>query len=143
MTQNANLMTELLSQLESTLTEKHGAQGGNLLEKVSSLKGLLPDDLQEKMTGLLGQFGGEGGIGSLLAMLGGGNAKDDSTPKPEVKQEHIDGLRGVMGELQSFLGEGADADGDKKGAQKKDGDANDGGGLGGMIGDVLKSLTDQ
>lgn len=151
MTENANQITSLLTELESMLTSRHGAQGGNLLEKVESIKGIIPEDLQGKLAGLLGQLGGAGGLASLFGLFGGESDKNEPASKPEVKPEHIDAMHGIMGELQSLLGNNTASTSQKtpESSQaatdpKEDHSASsEEGGLGGMIGSVLKSLTDQ
>ena len=65
-----NQLGPLLSQLESMLTKEHGAQGGNLLEKIDSLKGLIPGDIEERLSSLDGQFAQNGGLESILGILG-------------------------------------------------------------------------
>ncbi|MDO5582207.1 MAG: hypothetical protein Q4G69_13850, partial [Planctomycetia bacterium] len=84
MGENSNQLAGLLSQLESFLTEKHGAQGNNLMEKIGSLKGVISDELHGKLSGVLSKLGGSdklsstsglggaGAIGSLLAGFLGG-----------------------------------------------------------------------
>lgn len=139
--QNEDL-SAILGQLGAML---NGGQGGNLMEKLESLKSMIPGDLHDKLTGLLGQLGGEGGIAGLLSMLEGGQRANPEADAPAnaqtqavqpaaqaPKQEHVDLLKGVMGEIGSLLSSA------EKGA-KEEGKS----GLGGIIGSVLKAVTEK
>ena len=157
MGENSNQLSGLLTELESFLTDKHGAEGSNLMEKLSSLKGTLSDELHGKISGVLGQIAGKKGLGSLLSgFLGNFQNKNDNAIASEddgddADSEHVDSVRGILGELQSMFHAGGSNKEEEQTEETdqadeppaKDESDNEGSLLGNVIDGVMKAFTEK